>query len=121
MKLDMDLVRQILTKLEDDPEAVGGRWRDMSIEGRSAQEVSYHVLQLAEAGLVHAMDLSTTSGPDWRPTRLTWGGHQFLMATRNDTLWQKAKKLTLEKTGGLAFEFLKTALMKVGTDALTGC
>jgi len=78
------------------------------------------VLDASPAGLVAAIDMSTTGGIDWGATRLTWEGHQFLTAARSDTLWEKAKKLTLEKTGGLAFEFLKTALMKVGTDALTG-
>lgn len=120
MKLDMDLARQILTKLEDDPNAVGQYCYKVSIEGKSAQEISYHVMLLNEAGLVAAIDMSTTGGIDWGATRLTWEGHQFLTAARSDTLWEKAKKLTLEKTGGLAFEFLKTALMKVGTDALTG-
>lgn len=120
MKQNMDLARQILTKLEDDPEATGEPLPKVSIDGRSADEVSYHVMMLAEAGLLVALDGSDGDQFLWEPTRLTWQGHQFLTAARSDTLWEKAKKLTLEKTGGLAFEFLKTALMKVGTDALTG-
>ncbi len=121
MKLDMDLAREILVKIEDGPEFNGLGHAKVTVEGKPAQEVSYHVLQLHEAGLVTMQDVSnTTDGLVCWVGRLTWAGHQFLAAARDDGLWRKAKKITLEKTGGLTFEGLKTVLMKLITDALTG-
>jgi hypothetical protein len=61
MKRDMDLIREILFKIEDAPEATGIGWVDVNIEGRSHEQISYHVVLLAEAGLVEAQDL-TNSG-----------------------------------------------------------
>ena len=46
---------------------------------------------------------------------LTWQGHEFLDAARNDTIWRKAKKKVLETTGGLAFDVLKAALLAGGS------
>jgi Hypothetical protein (DUF2513) len=54
------------------------------------------------------------------PTRLTWDGHEFLDAARDDTRWQKAKRYIVEKGSGLSFEVLQGVLMKLMTDALAG-
>jgi hypothetical protein len=58
------------------------------------------------------------SGFDYKPKRLTWQGHDFLDAARSDTLWENAKKLTLEQTGGLSLDLLKAALLSLGKQAL---
>jgi len=41
---------------------------------------------LHEAGFIEAMDLSTLGGICWKPTRLTYNGHEFLDAARSDTV-----------------------------------
>lgn len=43
---------------------------------------------------------------------LTWAGHEFLEASRDDSRWEKVKRLLLEKTGGLSFEVLKAGLVQ---------
>ena len=74
-------------------------------------EVSYHVMILNEAGLIDACDLSTMGrgNSDWRPKRLTWNGHEFLDAARNDSIWNKAK----EKASSMNFELLKELLLSM--------
>ena len=111
MKLDPDLVRQVLLKVEEFP--FDGAFHDVEIEGRTENEISYHIMLLNEAGLLEALDLSTHSGVCWKPTRLTYDGHQFLDAARNDTVYQKAKSWTLKTTGTLTLEGLKFALPHV--------
>jgi hypothetical protein len=59
------------------------------------------------------MDLSSLSGICWKPTRLTYSGHEFLDAARSDTVWQKAKAWALKSTGTLTLEGLKLALPHV--------
>jgi hypothetical protein len=111
MKRDMDLVREILLKVEEVP--FDGRFHDIAVEGRSMDEITYHVMLLQEAGFIEAMDLSSLSGICWKPTRLTYSGHEFLDAARSDTVWQKAKARTLKSTGTLTLEGLKLALPHV--------
>ena len=120
MKRDMDLVRSILLAIEaseDDPRG----WVELaSLEDRSDTEVSYHVKLMDQAGLIEADDLSTRGedGFQWQAKGLTWDGHEFLDAARNNSLWERAKRQTLEKTGGLSLELLKTTLINLGKQAI---
>jgi hypothetical protein len=69
MKRDMDLCREILLAIEQsDAEPLG--WIDIDLPGHSPQQVSYNVMQLAQAGLITAKDLSTMSGFTWKPKSL---------------------------------------------------
>lgn len=49
--------------------------------------------------------------------RLTWEGHEFLDAARNDTTWRKAKDKFLKPAGAWTFslllEFLKAEAKKL--------
>ena len=105
MKRDMELVRQILFALEEHDKP--GDWCIVTIEGRSAIEISYHVKLLNDAGYLEAEDISTSDGFAWRPTSLTWQGHEFLDAVRNDTVWNNTKKAVADKGGSIPFELLK--------------
>jgi len=100
MKRDMDLVRRILFGLEvhDDNSDL----RNFKIEGVEVNTLSGHVHMMAEAGLIDAHEQRNRAESNWSPKRVTWRGHEFLDAIRNDTLWSKTKKVVLEKTGGLS-------------------
>jgi hypothetical protein len=120
MKRDMNLARQILLVLEQCADCDGSRTVDIQISGHTPWELSYHVALLHEAGLIEARNRSCPGGEDWRPTRLTWVGHEFLAAARKESLWHKAQRIVVEKTGGLNFNLLNQVLFRLGTDALTG-
>lgn len=96
MKLDKDLVREILLQVEVSPEPRG--WVDLNISGHTEEEIAYHVEILDEAGFIEAQDLSSMSGYDWRPKRLTYEGHEFLDTVRDPEAWQFTKE-TAKKAG----------------------
>src|SRR5687768_9431326 len=105
MKRDMDLVRAILLQVEDMPYDRDGT--PIGVEGYSAEEVEYHLMLLGQAGLIE-MDLITFDGGALRaPRALTWTGHEFLDAARNNTTWNRAKTAIVEKGGAVSFEILK--------------
>lgn len=90
MKLDKDLVREILLAVEaskEDPL----EWIQIDLEGREALEISYHVMLLHEAGLIVGQDLSTDDGLEWLPKRLTYKGHEFLDTVRDGEVWRRTK------------------------------
>jgi len=119
MQRDMDLVRKILFETEKAP--YEGGWIDLEIEGYEPNAISYHVLLLDEAGLLRATELSSLGvGPEWRPERLTWAGHEFIEAARDEGRWEKAKKIMWEKSGGMAFEVLTALLVRFVNDAVMG-
>ncbi len=118
MKRDMDLARQILLQIEAAP--YGGRWVDLSLPSHSNEEVSYHIMLLAEAGLIEALDFSSLSGGSWRPRRLTWAGHEFLEVSRDESRWEKAKSIVKEKGGGVVFPVLKDLLIQLARQTILG-
>jgi hypothetical protein len=118
MKRDMDLIRKILLFVEEHPDPDG--WVQIELEDHPTKEVSYHIKLLDQAGLIEAEDLSTygMDGFKWVARSLTWRGHEFLNAARDDTRWNNAKKIVTEKGGGLIFEALQQFLIQGLTKAV---
>jgi len=113
MKRNMDLARMILFEIEKCEEPWGPH-QELKIESFSSQEISYHIKLLYQAGLIEAEDASTM-GPNgfcWFAGSLTWEGHEFLEAARDDNRWNKTKKLFTDKGSGLVFEALKFVLIQ---------
>ena len=107
MKRDIDLVREILLKLEDGS-AQQRQWlNDGSIEGYSNVEVWHHVKIMREAGLVEATRLGICGVIMWIPTDLTWKGHDFLEAARNPSQWERVKQIALEKGVQVSIEMIR--------------
>ncbi|MBA6129916.1 DUF2513 domain-containing protein [Pseudomonas juntendi] len=109
MKLDKDLVREILLAVEASKEDPSG-WTQLNLEGREALDVSYHVMLLHEAGFIVGDDLTTDDGLEWLPKRLTYKGHEFLDTVRDGEVWRRTKE-GAEKAGtaglGLLVELAK--------------
>lgn len=118
MKRDMDLVRSILLKIEEQPYT--GSFLDVSVPGHTGEEISYHIMLLDEAGLIEAENVSSSDGMDWKALRLTYAGHEFLDAARNDNVWSSAKEWVMASTGVLTLEALKVALPEVIKRILAG-
>jgi len=123
MKLDMDLVRKILITLEEQPH--GFFCQTLTIDGFSAEQIGYHVTLMGEAGLLNAIDMTSmdSQSPEAMPQRLTWQGHQFLNACRDEGRWTKAKTI-FKDAGGVSFDVAKEILvqlmLKSATTILSG-
>lgn len=110
MKRDMDLVRLILLEMEKQPAVIA--YSDLIIDDYSQDEITYHIILLDEAGLIIAKDQSTMGRINWIPQRLTWEGHEFLEASRDDNNWTKAKDI-MAKSGGFIFDIAKEVLIQI--------
>lgn len=98
MKLDMDLMRDLLLFVEEqavDPISSLGK---ISIDGWSNEQIEYHVIQAHEAGFLHA-HIDTMPKPydpmrievHYEVSRLTFAGHEFLGAIRQPKHWKAIK------------------------------
>lgn len=107
MRLNMDLVRAILLQIQV---ADIGRNTEISVEvpPHSAEEVNYHIRQLVDAGVVRALEIpDLDDATDWyKPTSMTWQGHQFVESIRDNRVWNKVKSLVVEKGGALTVEII---------------
>ncbi len=113
---DIDLVRKILLEIEKKEEPLG--WITPEIEGYSENEISYHIKILAEADLLDARNLGGKGEFEWAAINLTWVGHEFLDASRNETIWSKTKSIIQDKMGSASFEVLKELLIKTAAAQL---
>ena len=121
MKRDMDLCRRILLAVEGSPP---GESVEMSfVDDYPKNVVARHVGLLSEAGLVEAetgwnpvpMD-TTTLG--YYVTDLTWAGHDFLDAARDEGRWTKAKQHFADAGVSVTLTLLKEKLDDLARAAL---
>ena len=113
MKLDPDLIRKVLIAYEELPYGGGG---EIEINGYSPDQLYYHQEILEEAGYIKANIQKYIGGSlDIFPERLTYQGHEFLEASRNDNNWSKAKDV-MAKTGGFVMDVAKALLIEFMKD-----
>lgn len=111
MKRDMELIRQLLMKIEESGRD-DLRETDLQIDGYEPRSVMYHIELLEEADLIKAEILRSTSGTLGAVVeRLTWDGHEFLAAARNETVWNRVMKTIRDHSVSLPFDVLKTVLV----------
>lgn len=114
MKRDLELVRKMVLAVEEAPT---GYAPQLSFDDYTGAQVGYHAYLLVDAGLAKGHDVSTmgSEGPEAMITSLTWAGHEFAEAARDDTRWQKAMGLVKAKGGSVTLGILTqllTGLMK---------
>lgn len=108
MKRDMELCRRILLDLEN--KSFGAGLIMLEYKDIDPAVVAYHIKLLDDVGLIEAEDISSLSRLRWRVKSITWEGHDFLDAIKEDSRWAKAKDFV--KQGGkiLTLETLKEAV-----------
>jgi len=120
MRRDMDLIRKLLFHFEGRESSA--MECDTRIEGYDDTTVRKHLLLLAQAGLIVFEAERSTSTPERMirvyPFGLSWAGHDFLEAARNDTLWQRAKTKLGGTVGGIPFDVLKALLLHYARDTV---
>lgn len=120
MKRNMELIREILMKVEEIP--TPSNFDLIEIPGHEQEEISYHVKLLGDAGLLDVYDRRTL-GPDgyrYAPMALTNAGHDLLDSMRSETVWRKARS-RLRKVGGSAsIEVVQTLLASIVKSTLSG-
>ncbi len=85
-----------------------------------AHEISYHIVILEEAGFIDARISKTlTRGPtNFHVHRLTWPGHEFLDAIRDESIWNKTKSTIASKGGSMTFELVMSVAVQIAKQAL---
>lgn len=113
MKRDMDLIRLLLLETEGEEPR-----RDLS--GYTDQQRNYHSALLIEAGLIKGIIQTDAKGFPAAAVRirLTWAGHEFLDAARNDTIWKKASEKIKQSGVQVTISLLEELLKKLLKESL---
>ena len=115
MKRDMELIRKLVLAIEDAP--TGYAPDNLTLEGYTPEQIGYHAHLMIQAGLATGSDVTHmgSSSPQAILTSLTWAGHEFADAARDEGRWKKAMGIVQEKGGSVTLSVLTqllTALMK---------
>jgi hypothetical protein len=121
MKRDMDLVRKILFAMEaEEKRIIFSESHPVKIDGYKQDKVAYHMKIMGQAGLLHLDLQEMPRNPHieievpkvYIPFySLSWDGHEFLDAARDDKRWEKAKN-SMAKAGGFALDVMKQLLIQ---------
>lgn len=113
MKRDPDLIRELLNYLEENLDGINSiESTSILIPGYSEPQIAYHIGLLQNASLIKAaLPDNAIDESLWFITGLTWAGHEFIEAARNDTIWNKVKS-KLNPAGGFVMEIAKPLLVQ---------
>lgn len=108
MKRDMDLVREILLKIEE--EHVYTAIYNLKIDGYDMATVAYHCKIMHEAGLIsdYGSQPGSNSIYSFAVGSLTWEGNDYLDKIRDNSIWKKTKDTIASKGLPLIFDTIKT-------------
>ena len=106
MRRDMELIRFILFDVEGETE--------VDLSAYSNEQIIYHKVLLVESGLIHGTVPADETNV--YPRRLSWEGHDFLDAARNETVWKKTMVKVKELGGGVTLEIVKALLIAIAKD-----
>lgn len=110
MKLDMDLVRDLLLQIE----GLKPYQEILQINTDNLIEAE-HLELLIESGLCKGnINYLSNSIPMGHINRLTWEGHQFLETIRDDKVWRNTKSILI-KAGSFTLDLIQ----KVAVDIIT--
>lgn len=114
MKLDHDLIRELLLALEDITDGFQNihisHIQERYLPDYDLKAIYYHVKQLSQAGLIQTPGVSSKHIID-----ITWYGHQYLANIKNDSIWSKTKEI-IKPVGTVTLdvvaEIAKTLVLK---------
>ncbi len=117
MKRNWDTIREILLKGEE--LEFGNTLTISDFDEIRAKEIEYHVKLLKESNLIKATVVEFYGGGcQFDLESLTWSGHDFLDAIRNDTIWNKTKTTIATKSGSMTFELIKSIAIELAKAAI---
>jgi hypothetical protein len=113
MKRDLELIRKMVLAIEAAPS--GYAPDDLKFDGYTDAQVGYHAHLLIDAGLAKGEDVSElgSESPEGFISSLTWDGHEFADAARDETRWRKAMGVVQEKGGTVTIGALTQLLVSL--------
>lgn len=108
MKRDLDLLRQMLLRIE----SLDSSKHKITVDSFSDlnsdwNAIVLHIELLMDAGFIEAIDVSTCSADDYVIRRITFAGYDYLDSIRNDSIWAEVKQKIASVGGSVSLEIVK--------------
>jgi hypothetical protein len=109
MKRDMDLIRELLLRIEAQHIGAGSTLLlaynrpPLIADGENIDEIAYAMRMMEDAGFLDLVLNQPAMGVGVRG--LSWSGHDFLDSVRDPQIWQETKEVA-GKAGGFTVDLL---------------
>lgn len=118
MKRDMDLIRNLLMRIEEFPPEINNKYDyTIAFNGFNSQEINFHLNLLKDAGfiggIIQKSIINKHRSINNETLELTWKGFEFLDSARDNTVWKKAKKTVSNKIQTVSFEVFMAVLVQM--------
>jgi hypothetical protein len=113
MKRDKELIRKLVLAVEDARNGYAPNGID--VEGYTQEQIRYHAYLLLDGGFIEGdrIDNTDSDSPEAIVRNLTWKGHEFADAARDETRWKKAVGIVQEKGGSVTISVLTQLLIEL--------
>lgn len=121
MKRDMELIRDLMLRLEEVPPGKHVEDAELLKPGEDTATVRAHLALLKEHGFIEAVisQAINVRGPaQVFVLGITWEGHEFIDAARNDTVWRKAKDQVSNIGGSVSLGVMQNLMTKIASGLL---
>lgn len=119
MKRDMELVRNILLKIENNTIKNTNDLLDEHAIKEDREILVYHLSMLIDqAGLVKGIPAHSFANKDWLDITLTWEGHDFLSNIQDSNVWSKVLKKLSSVGGSASLDVVKEIAKKIVVESL---
>jgi hypothetical protein len=106
LKRDMDLVRELLLKIEEAPPRSSWKAIVTTKDDDEGEKALWHLALIEEGGLVRSTPVYIQGFRLPENLELTWEGHDFLDSIRDPKIWEATKK-GADAAGGFTIDLLK--------------
>jgi Hypothetical protein (DUF2513) len=103
---DMDLIRDLLLKIEETPPKSSWRVIVTTKDDTEAERIFWHLALIEEAGFIKSTPVHLRGHRLPENIELVWAGHDSLDSVRDPKIWAKTKEGALA-AGGFTFDLLK--------------
>ena len=107
LKRDLDLLRNILLRIEDTDVSKKLTYRSFSDLCDDDEMILLHIELLMDAGFILAVDESASNEPDYTIARITFAGYEYLDTVRDESHWKDVKEKLLPLGGSATIDIVK--------------
>lgn len=117
MKRDLDLIRDILLKIESfDKDRIYAH--DLATNLEDLKKACFHIRLLMDNNYIEAIDASTKISDDYIIKRITSAGFDYLDNIRDDKVWAKTKSKVESVALSASLDVIKVVAGKIITTSL---
>ena len=116
MRINIDLLRNILLDVADCPAPTVDNSHCFTYPQTSQAEINYHIYLLVNQGYLSGIDASSKTDPYYYLNiELTLTGQSFLDSVSDDTVWEKTKSYMKEHAIELSFKAISFVATHIST------